>query len=222
MEAVILTILFFALAAFGVGVLWFSRDQRGKRRLKTRPSTPIAEAKEGALVKITGKLARAGSAALEAPLTARPCVGYVIEVKERTQSGANANWTTIVTREDVVEFVVQDATGRALVKAVGAHLVLVRDGHLRSGALGDHAERAHAFLLEQGTPSENVLRMKKSVRYEEGVLEPGEEVSVLGVARWESIPDSMRSDRDAGDAKWLTLGTSSEHALTVSDDPSTL
>ncbi|MCB9592197.1 MAG: hypothetical protein H6719_05655 [Sandaracinaceae bacterium] len=213
MELVILTVVFFALAAFGVGLWWYSADHVGKRRLKNLESTPIADAPDGSLVKITGKLVRAVDEGLEGPLTGRRCTGYVIEVKERTYSGANVNWHTIVMQEDAVSFVVEDATGSALVKAAGAHLVLVRDGHLRSGDLAENSERAEAFLLANGTPSENILRMKKSIRYEEGVLEPGEEVSVLGVGTWGT---------DGDGAKRLVLEASPEHPLTISDDPSTL
>jgi hypothetical protein len=222
MEAVILAIVFFVLAGLGLGVWWFSADHVGKRRLQSVASTPIAEAAEGALVKITGTLVLAHEAELEGPITGRPCVGYVVEVKERTQAGARANWDTIVTKEDAVAFIIEDATGRALVQAAGAHLVLVRDGHVHSGSLSDHAERARAFLMQQGTPSENVLWRKKSVRYEEGVLERGEEVSVLGMATWESVPDSLRSDSHADGARWLVIRPPSGATLTVSDDPGTV
>lgn len=222
MEAVILTIVFFVLAGLGLGVWWFSADRVGKRRLRGLASTPIAEAAEGALVKITGKVALAHEAELEGPLTGRRCVGYVVEVKERTQAGARANWDTIVKKEDAVAFTMEDATGRALVQAAGAHLVLVRDGHVHSGALSDHSQRAKAFLMQQGTLSENALWKKKSVRYEEGVLERGEEVSVLGVASWESVPDDMRGEGHTSSAEWLVIRSPSGATLTVSDDPSTL
>lgn len=222
MEAVILTIVFLALAVFGVGVLWFSKDQRGRRRLKNLESSPIANATEGSLVKVRGTLALAGSTDLDAPLTGRRCVGYVVEVKERRQAGADANWVTLVMKEDAVAFVVEDATGRALVNTEGAHLVLVRDGHVRTGELSDCAERAQKFLVELGTPSENALWTRKSLRYEEGVLEPGEEVSVMGVGRWETVPAAMRRPGDGEDAKWLVLHSTSEQVLTISDDPSTL
>ena len=222
MEAVILTIVFFVLAALGLGVWWFSSDRVGKRRLQSVESTPIESAAEGALVKVTGTLSLADHPELEGPLTGRRCVGYVVEVKERTQSGAKANWDTIVMTEDAVAFVVEDATGRALVKAAGAHLVLVRDGHVHSGALSDHAERAKDFLMRQGTESENVLRLKKALRYEEGVLEQGEEVSILGVANWEPVPATLRRDGDATDAKWLVLSAPSNGQLTISDDPTTI
>ncbi|MEZ4338074.1 MAG: GIDE domain-containing protein [Sandaracinaceae bacterium] len=213
MEVVILTVVFFALAALGFGLWWFSGHQVGKRRLQKVLTTPIAEAPEGAWVKVTGTLTFAGEEELEGPLTGRRCAGYVIEVKERMRSGANVNWETIITKEDAVAFVIEDATGKALVKAGGAHLVLVRDGHVRSGDVDEHSERAQAFLMAQGTPSENVLRKKKAFRYEEGVLEPGEEVSVLGVATWTVGADGVRH---------LVVEATEEHPLTISDDPSTL
>jgi hypothetical protein len=146
----------------------------------------------------------------------------VVEVKERTQSGAKANWDTIIVKDNAVAFVVEDDTGRALVVASGAHLILVRDGHVRSGSLSDHAERAEAFLKVHGTPSENILRMKKSLRYEEGVLERGEEVSVLGVAVWEQVPDFMRSEGQEGGARCLVLRPLRGGSLTISDDPLTI
>ena len=222
MEALILAIVFLVLAGVGVGVWWFSADHMGKRRLQGVVTTPIAAAEEGALVKITGRLLLADQAELEGPLTGRRCVGYVVEVKERTQSGAKANWDTIIMRENAVAFVVQDKTGKALVMASGAHLVLVRDGHVRSGSLSDHAERAEAFLTAHGTPSENILRMKKSLRYEEGVLERGEEVSVLGIASWEPVPDFMRSEGQEDGATCLVFRPPGGGSLTISDDPLTI
>jgi hypothetical protein len=222
MEALLLTIVFLVLAGVGLGVWWFSADHVGKRRLRSVASTPIAKAQEGALVKITGRLVLADQAELEGPLTGRRCVAYLVEVKERTQSGAKANWDTIIVKDNAVAFVVEDDTGRALVVASGAHLILVRDGHVRSGSLSDHAERAEAFLKVHGTPSENILRMKKSLRYEEGVLERGEEVSVLGVAVWEQVPDFMRSEGQEGGARCLVLRPLRGGSLTISDDPLTI
>lgn len=220
MEAVILTIVFLALAGLGIAYWWFHADHVGKRRLKSVPRTPIAEAAEGQLVKVTGTLVVADQPGLEAPVTGRSCVGYVIEIKERMQSGATANWETLVTKEDAVVFLVEDDTGRAFVKAEGAHLVLVRDGHVQSGLLSDHSERAKAFFAEQGTESQQALWKKKAVRFEEGVLEPGEEVSVLGVAAWEDVPEAMRGETNA--ARWLTLTAPPDAILTISDDPATL
>ncbi len=222
MEALLLTIVFLVLAGLGLGVWWFSADHVGKRRLLSVETTPIADAQAGALVKITGRLLLADQAELEGPLTGRRCVGYVVEVKERTQSGAKANWDTIIMKEDAVAFVVEDKTGKALVMASGAHLVLVRDGHVRSGSLSDHAERAEAFLKGHGTESETILRMKKALRYEEGVLERGEEVSVLGVAAWEPVPDFMRSEGEADGATCLVLRPLRGGSLTISDDPLTI
>jgi hypothetical protein len=222
MEALVLTVVFFVLAGVGVGVWWFSADNVGKRRLRSLVTTPIADANEGALVKITGRLVLADQAELEGPLTGRRCVGYVVEVKERTQSGAKANWDKIIVKENAVAFVVEDATGKALVMASGAHLVLVRDGHVRSGSLSDRAERAEVFLKGHGTPSETVLRMKKSLCYEEGVLERGEDVSVLGVAAWEEVPAFMRSAGQQDIAKCLVLRPLPGGSLTISDDPLTI
>jgi hypothetical protein len=145
----------------------------------------------------------------------------VVEVRERRQSGPNSNWHTLLRKEDAVAFVIEDGTGRALVKAAGAHLVLVRDGHLRSGFIDDASERAKAFLMELGNTSESLLG-NASIRYEEGVLEPGEEVSVLGVATWETDSDSIGSEGNRDRGKRLILDVASEHAVTISDDPSTL
>ncbi|MGE0786408.1 MAG: GIDE domain-containing protein [Sandaracinaceae bacterium] len=213
MEVIGLTVLFFVLAAGGFAAWWFSADQRGKRRLKEALKTRIADAPQDALVKITGTLARVDERELEAPITGRRCVGYVIDVKEHRVAGANPHWETIILKEDAIPFLLEDETGTALVHANGAHLVLVRDGHVRSGALDEHSERAKAFLMAQGTESENVIRKKKAFRYEEGVLEPGEEVSVLGVAHWE---------HDAEGTKRLVLDPARGQTLTISDDPSTL
>lgn len=221
MEFVVLIVLV-AVLAFAFVLWWFSSEQVAKRKLKKAVAVPIAEAVEGSLVKITGQLALADTEALAGPLTGRACAGYTVEVQERRRSGKSSHWHTVISTQDTVSFVVEDETGKALVKPHGATLVLVRDAHLSSGFLNDASQRIEEFLASHGRSSEGFLGMNKAMRYKEGVLEPGEEVAVLGLAKWEMDPDPTASEGYRGRAKRLVVDMSDEGTLIVSDDQATL
>ncbi len=201
---------------------WFSADQVAKRRLEKAKAVSIADAPEGAIVKVTGRLVFEGEAALEGPLTGRTCAGFTVVVKERRQSGKSSYWKTVLDIHDTVDFVVEDETGRALVKAGGAKLLLIRDEHIRSGFLTDAPIHAEALLLDNGMKSENFLGMNKAMTFAEGVLEPGEEVAILGVGTWEMDPDPTRSEGYRDRAKRLVIDMADDGTMIISDDPSTL
>ncbi len=217
---------FFVLVLLVFGVVgflfwWFSAEQVAKRKLKKAEAVSIARAQEGSLIKIAGTLCLE-AASLDGPLSGRACAGYLVEVKEKRRSGKNSHWRTVIREQEMVSFLVEDETGRALVKAGGATLVLVRDSHESSGFLNDAPGHVEAFLQRHGRSSEGFLGMNKTMRYTEGVLEPGEEVAVLGVARWELDPDPTRTDGYRGRGKRLVVDMSDDGTMIVSDDPSTL
>lgn len=216
-------ILLIVVVAGGAALKWwFSADQEATRRLKTLTSVLIADATEGALVKVTGRLTLAGDTSLEAPLSGRRCAAYRAEVEERRSSGKSSHWVNIIRDDDVMDFAIEDDTGRALIKAIGAKLVIERDDHQTSGTFNDASERAEAFLMLHGKSSESFLGLNKGMRYQEGVLEPGEEVTVLGKARWEMDPDKSRSAGYRDRAKRLVIDMADDGTLIISDDLTTL
>jgi hypothetical protein len=162
-------------------LFFFGRSEQMRRRAARLPRTRIAEAPEGARIKIVGRLELMGEP-LRGPLTQRPCAAWSIHLVEPPDEGRGA---TRRTRDALVgDFALRDESGaRAIVRAAeaGAAAVafehdvdLYRDVHSEQyRQLRDHFRYEMDSLLFDGC------------RYSEAVLEPGEEITVVGVARRE-------------------------------------
>jgi hypothetical protein len=163
---------------------YFSDEQRRLRELKSVSPTRIAEATHGEIVKIVGRV-HPGEDALLGPLSGRSCAHWSVRISEASQRSVR----TILDRSDSVDFVVEDETGKAWVR-VGARfqVVVQRDHHTESGAFVPPGEVERRLLAGAGISPTTELGFNRALSFEEGVLAPGELVSVLGVAQWEDAP----------------------------------
>lgn len=204
-------VAFLVLVMGGVvfGSWYYSRDVRTRRKLASTPPTAIADAASGAKVRLTGEVQR-HEEELTAPLTGRRCVYYLAIVEEYRSSGKSGRWVEILRDEQHVDFVLRDVTGTALVCMDMPQVAVVRDHHTRSGTFDD-ANEAEAALLEQfAKKSTNFLGLNRSLRYSEGALEFGEEITVFGLAR--------PGDNDV----CLTLETPEDARMLLTDHPRTV
>jgi hypothetical protein len=192
------------LGALGAGYSFLTRDLRTKRALRRLRPTRIADARDGVLVKITGKVAPAAGA-LAAPISQRACVYYHVLHEERGVTMVNAarfeRWSEAGEEEDVCDFLVEDASGTAVVKAREVDWPLVILG---SGAWTQTVD------LEAGQ------------RTREAVLAPGDTITVAGWARWDatSVADPKAPPglyRD-GPRRRLIVHATRHVPLIVSDD----
>jgi hypothetical protein len=223
---VIVVVIVLGLAAIIVAVAFYSPTARMRRALAAIPETPIRHARDG-LARVRGRVELVGDP-LEAPLTGRPCTAFHAEVKEWRSSGKSGRWVEIASETVGRDFLLRDATGKALVRfpgsAASVWLVMNQDAHFRSGTWNDPTPRLEAFLARHGQRSTGWV-FNKSLRYEEAAFEPGEEVVVAGEARWEPDPDP---DLGAGgdgyrDApRRLVLGAPAQGKLMLSDEPTVL
>lgn len=199
----------FALAAAaiaGVGLSYaLSTDARTRRALKKRPVTPIRGLREGELVRVRGRVL-AGERVLEAPLSHRASVYYLATVDQET--GRN-HWREVAREERYVEFTIDDGTGRIEVIMSVPRVAVVSDHHTRSGSFDDASEVEEAFLRRHGLKSTNLIGLNIAIRYDEGTIEPGEEVTAVGLVRAE-IRDGQRV---------LVLDAPDDGPLLLSDDP---
>jgi hypothetical protein len=214
-------------AVVGVVVLvaWlFSPDRVLLRKLRAVSIVRIADVPDGATVRIVGRL-RKRAKLLRAPLSGRKCAFFRAVVKEK--AGKNS-WREIVREVESVDFVVEDSTGRAIVETSSLEVAVVLDHHARSGAFEDAAEVLESFLRRHGLESTGVFGWNRALRYEEGVLEPGEEVAVLGRARWEDDPELGAVDaprgayREIARKRRLVIEAPDGEPVRASDDPSGL
>lgn len=215
-----------ALALVGaivLGAWWLSPYQQTLRALRSVPRVSVSDATEGSLVRIVGTL-RAGPRTLEAPLSGRLCACFRVEVDVRVSTGKSSSWRNIIREEDGADFVVEDPSGRALVKGGTVETAIVLDQHLKSGTFDDATPELEAYLARHGHKSTDFLGFNKAIRYREGVLEPGETVAVLGRARWEDDPEpgavqpSSGGYRESARKKRLVLEPGELGPVRVSDD----
>jgi hypothetical protein len=201
-----LLVVFALLAAAAYLVRWLGADQRIARTLRQARRTPVGSLRPGA-ARVKG-LARKKDQVLTAPISGRPCLAYQIAVDEDQRLEA---WQPLVRLTDAHPFLVDDGTGQVLVEP-DRNLVLALDRD-RTGQApvfrifsGDSEEidRLVDFLRGRGIATEGWDGGRKRLRFSEGVLEDGEEVSVGGmvvdasrglVLRGTSVVPILVSDR---------------------------
>jgi hypothetical protein len=200
---------------------YFSADELARRKLSAAPLKKIRDVSQGELVKIVGRI-EPHAPVLTAPLSGRSCSYFEAVVEERVSRKNSTGWRVRIRETDVREFFVVDGTGRALVEVANAHVVAVQDHHQSSGTFDDASPELEAYLARHGESSTGLLGFNKTLRYREAVLELGEEVAVLGRARWEIDPHATSGEGAGyrGGAKRLVLeAPETEGPLLVSDEP---
>ncbi len=204
--------------AFVLWVAWYtSPGARFKRALKARATSPIRRIRGRRLAKISGQVRR-HEKLLSAPLTGRTCVVYWVVVEE--MKATKNSWTQVINEHHSVDFLVEDPSGIARVDVSDAQPLLVMDAHFRSGTLNDADRKLEAYLESFGTKSTGALGFNRTLRYREGVLEPGERVVVLGSTTMEA--DSTTGGAYRSRSERPVFGSRANGPLLLSDDPSLL
>jgi hypothetical protein len=211
------------MVAVAVGVLaynaFFSRAARMKKKLRRQQLGIIRDAVDGTVVKVQGTVSYLGTP-LEAPLSGRPCAMWEVHVEER--GGRRKGWHTLFEDFQCQPFVLDDGTGKAVVKAVIPRLVLVKDAQFQSQTFQDATDRLERFLAEHGEQSVGLFGFNRTLRYSEGIIEAGERLVVMGAGHWEPDPDGIVrvGYRDA--PQRLVVEDPQDGHLLISDDPDVL
>jgi len=188
-----LMLIFGAVALTAVGaVVWhfnFSSRAKARRTLSGTPRVPIAEVRDGMVIKLVGKLRLDDDAKpLIAPLSKRPCAHFGLKIERRESTGNTSYWKTIVNESESQPFWLVDPSGRALIEAIVPNVVLNLDAHRTSGTFNEATPDLDALLARHGHSSRGWV-FNKNIRYTEGVLEAGEIVAVVGLCKLETDPD---------------------------------
>lgn len=199
-----------AVAISVVGVsMYFSADARTRRALKNVRASPISGLAPGQVARVRGRIVALGDL-LSAPLSERECVYYLAFAEEQRSNGKTTSWREIAREERYVDFVIEDGTGVVTVRMAVPRVAVVRDVHTRSGTFDDANAREEAFLARHGLQSTGaLLGLNRALRYTEGALEVGEEVTVLGLVREET----------ASGGRELVIDAREDAPLMLSDDP---
>ncbi|WP_265108794.1 E3 ubiquitin ligase family protein [Halosolutus halophilus] len=207
-----------ALLALVYGV----RELRlASRVLRSRPDA-VLDAPNGGSIQLRGT-ARPERGRLRSPFTDTACLAYEYVVEEARDSKHGRSWTTIASGDRYVPFRLADGSGSVLIEPPGADFRL--EEHARIAV--DGGSRPPAPIREFIDRTEEVdsqnrrldlrlfeLRTGTDRRFRERVLEPGEEIHVLGTARYDTTA-SRRSgevnaavgidERVLADSRWVRL-----------------
>lgn len=202
-------------------VWWLSPDQRARRAMRATPRREIGDVIEGERARIVGTV-HLTTEPVTAPLTGRPCAYWRVVVEEHRRGGRSGRWVTLVDEHDGVDFVVEDGTGKALIRTSHVQVVLENDAKYSTGILSEPTPRLLGFLEARGIPSKGLL-FNKDMRFREGIVEHDETVAVVGIGRWQRDPDAKalaEGYRSAELPKRLVMEAMEDSPLLLSDDAS--
>lgn len=196
-----------ALSSLALGWCVWALDRRASRP-RVIAITRAADAKNGELAKLSGRVEIAGRP-LVAPISGRPCAYYEITI--HIAYGADPKAHLVAQERYARDFSIRDETGVACVEVRAARFVLARpEPSLRSS--DDAAVRR---ILERHGYDLGAFE-GLTFYCDERAIGPGDELFVLGCARFERNP-SRRSYRD--EAPRLVIEAPEEGTLLATDDP---
>ncbi len=217
-DAMFYIILFVLIVIAIVAVtFYFSKRNKILRSMKKIPSKQIQLAKENEYLKIIGK-AHCIDTPLISPISKRKCVYYQIKVEERS-GGKNKSWHTIINEEKAIDFSIESSGEKAIVQAYSSSnykmVHLVKDVKRESGILNDPPKFLENYLASHGKDSTGFFGFNKTMHFQEGIIEIGEEISVLGTANWK-VSDHMF---DKYSTQNLFISGNKTNKLLITDDP---
>lgn len=188
----VIVAIFILLAAV---INYFGKEAKIKRKLRALPVTPIGEFKAGEVGRITGHAETVGEL-LIAPLSKRPCMYYQVIVEQR-KGGKNKRWVRLINEERYPPFMLKDGNHHAIVDTKWVQTYLDKDAEFSSGWLDDATDDLRQLLEKHGHKDTNWLGFNKTLRYQEGIIEENELVTVRGTGHWytgkdQGLPDKFK------------------------------
>lgn len=185
-------IILLALVGFSIVFLayYFDNKQSIIRTLKKLPNKPISGLKTNQFTKVTGK-AKNLEEPLIAPYSKRKCVFYKIKIEQKKRSGKNKYWSTIVNEEKIQAFFIEKNGDYVMVKSKqnpkNYKSYLVADKKTSSGIFNEPTPEFLAVLEKYNIKTQGFFGINKQIRYSEGIIEIGEEITVAGIGKWQSL-----------------------------------
>ena len=213
-------IIFISIAAI-IGILsyFFSTKQKIIRTLSKLPIKQIGSLRNNELTRFTGKALHVKEP-LIAPFSKRKCVFYVMKIEQKKSNGKSSHWKTIVKEEKIQEFFLEKNGDFAIVrpkqnpKNYMSHLVI--DKKTNSGTFNDPSPKFKALLNHYNINSEGFFGFNKQLRYSEGIIEVGEEITVAGIAKWKSLKEPIEG---YSYSKIAELESTDKQKLIITDLP---
>lgn len=200
-------------------IFYYSKKQSIIRKLKRLPSSKITSLKTNEYVKLTGKALQL-EAPLIAPFSKRSCIFYTIVIEEEKGDDDSSSWSTVIKDEKIQPFLIEQNGDYLLISPENSPKnytsYLVVDSKTSSGTFNNPSPKFKALLNKYAIKSTNFLGFNRQLRYKEGIVEIGEEITVAGVVRWKTLKEPIKG---YSYSKIATLESTQEKELIITDLP---
>ena len=223
MSGPIVIIIF--ICVFGIIIFcayYFSRKNVIIRTLGKIPHKPASSLKTNELSKVSGKALHVKDP-LIAPYTNRKCVFYQIIIEQKVSTGKSSTWKTLIKEERFQDFFIQTKNDFVIIKPQEhpknyiCHLV--KDKDQSSGAFNDPTPQFVSVLKRYNINPETYFGFNKRLRYKEGIIAIGEEITVAGIAKWKTLSEPLP---EYPYSKIATLDSNDKQKLIITDLPEVL
>lgn len=192
------------------------------RTLAKIPNKPASSLKTNELSKVNGKALHVKEP-LIAPYSKRQCVFYQIIIEQKKSSGKRSHWKTIVKEERFQEFFIQTKNDFVIVQPQETPknyiCYLTKDKEQSSGTFNDPTPQFQAILNRYNIDAQNFFGFNKSLRYKEGIIAIGEDITVAGIAKWKTLSEPIP---EYPYSKIATLVSSDQQKMIITDLPEVL
>ena len=192
--SLILIIIFIIVLIIVFINYFFGKKQVIIRTLSKIPHKPIHSFKTNEIVKVTGKALHVDTP-LIAPLSKRKCIFYYVRIEQKKSNGKNSYWKTLVTDEKIQNFFLSDNDHMLIVQPTHNPLNFVSylqiDKKTKSGTFNDPTPEFESVLKSYNINPNGLFGFNKRLRYKEGIIEIGEEITVAGQVRWKTLNEPI-------------------------------
>ena len=212
-------IIFSVIALIVILNYFFNTKQKIIRQLSKLPRKQIGSLKTNEFSRVTGKALHVKEP-LIAPFSKRKCIFYTIKIEQKKKNGKSSYWDTLVNEEKIQEFFLEKNSDFLIVKPTqnpkNYMSYLVVDKEISSGTFNDPTPKFEALLNHYNIKSEGFLGFNKQLRYSEGIIEIGEQITVAGIAKWKSLKEPIEG---YSYSKIAALEASDNQKLIITDLP---
>ncbi len=199
---------------------YFNSEATILRRLKKLPQNRIGSLRTNTFSKISGKALNINDP-LTAPLSKRKCIFYKITIQQRVSSGKSSSWETLIEKENIQDFFIEKNGERAIVLPIKMPRnymdYLVTDKTTNSGTFNDPTPEFMKLLKFHNIDSETLFGFNKQLKYEEAIIEVGEQITVAGNVRWMDLENPIA---DYSYSSIVSLsGDKNDKKLIITDSP---
>ncbi|WP_299337781.1 hypothetical protein [uncultured Psychroserpens sp.] len=219
---IIIILIISAIAIIAFLVYYYNERQVIIRTLSKIPVKPASSLRTNELSKVSGKALHVKEPLL-APYSQRKCVFYQIVIQQKVSNGKSSHWKTLVKDERFQDFFIDTNGDFVIVKPTNDPRnyisYLVKDKKQTSGTFNDPTPQFEAVLRRYNIRPENFFGFNKRLRYKEGVIEIGEQITVAGIAKWKTLNEPLP---EYPYSKIAELESNGNQKLIITDIPEVL